>query len=255
MADRGIGASLPRLEDARLLTGQGRFSDDFTLPGQAYAVMLRSPHAHARIASVDTAVARKMPGVLAVLTGADVAAEGLKPIHHIPQAMSPPDIKLDNSDGTPHLVVRPPILALDTVRSVGERVAFVVAETLALASDAAEAVRVEYEPLPLIADVAVDSLVGDQAATEAGFGRAAHVVRLVTDVSRVTGVPMEPRAALGAFDPASGRYTVWAGGGAIVRPKKEIAIVLGIDAEKVRVIAHEVGGNFGTRNSFYAEFA
>ena len=126
---------------------------------------------------------------------------------------------------------------------------------LALAKDAAEAVRVEYEELPPIADVAVDSLVGDRAATEAGFARATHVVRLETEVARVTGVPMEPRAALGAYDPATGRYTVYAGGGAIVRPKKEIAIVLGIDAEKVRVIAHEVGGNFGTRNSFYPEFA
>jgi carbon-monoxide dehydrogenase large subunit len=255
MADRGIGASLPRLEDARLLTGQGRYSDDFTLPGQAYAVILRSPHAHARIVSVDTTAAHAMPGVLAVLTGADVAAEALKPIHHIPQAQSPPDIKLDNTDGTPHLVVRPPILAIDTVRFVGEGVALIVAETLTQAKDAAEAVRVEYEALPLLADVAVDSLVGDRAATEAGFARAAHVVRLVTDVARVTGVPMEPRAALAAYDPATGRYTVWAGGGAIVRPKKEIAIVLGIDAEKVRVIAHEVGGNFGTRNSFYPEFA
>jgi carbon-monoxide dehydrogenase large subunit len=255
MADRGIGASLPRLEDARLLTGQGRYSDDFTLPGQAHAVVLRSPHAHARIVSIDTTAARALPGVLAILTGADVAAEGLKPIHHIPQAQSPPDIKLDNTDGTPHLVVRPPILAIDTVRFVGEAVAFVVAETLAQAKDAAEAVRVEYEELPPIADVAVDSLVGDRAATEAGFARAAHVVRLETEVARVTGVPMEPRAALAAYDPATGRYTVYAGGGAIVRPKKEIAIVLGIDAEKVRVIAHEVGGNFGTRNSFYPEFA
>jgi len=117
MADRsvggGIGAALPRLEDARLLTGQGRYSDDFSLPGQAYGVVLRSPQAHARIVSIDTAAARKMPCVLAVLTGADVAAEGLKPIHHIPQAQSPPDIKLDNADGTPHIVVRPPVLAID----------------------------------------------------------------------------------------------------------------------------------------------
>ncbi len=201
MADRGIGASLPRLEDARLLTGQGCYSDDFTLPGQVYAIMLRSPHAHARIVSIDATAARALPGVLAVLTGADVAAEGLKPIHHIPQAQSPPDIKLDNTDGTPHLVVRPPILAIDTVRFVGEGVAFIVAETLARAKDAAEAVRVEYQELPPIANVAVDSLVGDRAGAEAGFARAAHVVRLETEVARVTGVPMEPRAALAAYDP------------------------------------------------------
>jgi carbon-monoxide dehydrogenase large subunit len=217
--------------------------------------VLRSPRAHARIVSIDAAAARKMPGVLAVLTGADVAAEGLKPIHHIPQAQSPPDIKLDNTDGSPHLVVRPPILAIDTVRFVGEGVAFVVADTLARAKDAAEAVQVEYDVLPLIDDVAVDSRVGDRAGAEAGFAKAAHVVRLTSDVARVTGVPMEPRAALGSYDPATGRYTVHAGGGAIVRPKKEIAIVLGLGAEQVRVIAHEVGGNFGTRNSFYPEFA
>jgi carbon-monoxide dehydrogenase large subunit len=259
MADRsvggGIGAALPRLEDARLLTGQGRYSDDFSLPDQAYGVVLRSPRAHARIVSIDAAAARKMAGVLVVLTGADVAAEGLKPIHHIPQAQSPPDIKLDNTDGSPHLVVRPPILAIDAVRFVGEGVAFVVADTLARAKDAAEAVQVEYETLPLVNDIAVDSRVGDRAGAEAGFARAAHVVRLTSDVARVTGVPMEPRAALAAYDPATGRYTVHAGGGAIVRPKKEIAIVLGLEAEQVRVIAHEVGGNFGTRNSFYPEFA
>jgi carbon-monoxide dehydrogenase large subunit len=255
MADRGIGFSLPRLEDARLLTGQGRYSDDFSLPGQAYAVVLRSPHAHARIVSLDSAAARRMPGVLVVLSGADVTGEGLKPIHHIPQAQSPPDIKLDNTDGTPHLVVRPPILAVDTVRFVGEGVAFVVAETLAQAKDAAEAVHVAYEALPPIADIAVDSRVGDAPAADAGFAKAAHIVRLESDVARVTGVPMEPRAALAAYDPATGRYTVHAGGGAIVRPKKEIAIVLGLDAEQVRVIAHEIGGNFGTRNSFYPEFA
>ena len=165
MADRriggGIGAALPRLEDARLLTGQGRYSDDFSAPDQVYGVVLRSPHAHARIVSIDTTAASAMPGVLAVLTGADVAAEGLKPIHHIPQAQSPPDIKLDNTDGSPHLVVRPPILAIDAVRFVGEGVAFVVADTLARAKDAAEAVQVAYEPLPLINDVAVDSTVGE----------------------------------------------------------------------------------------------
>jgi carbon-monoxide dehydrogenase large subunit len=216
----GIGTALPRLEDARLLTGKGCYSDDFTLPGQAYAVMLRSPHAHARIVAIDAAAARAMPGVLGVLTGTDVVADGLKPVPHIPQAMSPPDIKLENTDGTPHLLVRPPILAIEAARFVGEGVAFVVAETLAIAKDAAEAVQVEYEELPAIADVAVDSLVGDRAAAEAGFAQATHIVRLETDVARVTGVPMEPRAALGSYDPANGRYTVYAGGGAICDPRR-----------------------------------
>jgi carbon-monoxide dehydrogenase large subunit len=251
----GIGASLPRLEDARLLQGQGCYSDDFRLEGQAYAFVVRSPHRHARIRSIDTEAALALPGVLAVLTGSDVAADGLKPVPHVPAAMSPPDIRLDNSDGTPHRIVRPPVLAIDRVRFVGEAVAFVVAETLAQAKDAGEALLVDYETQPPLAEIAVDATVGDAAATAAGFAAAAHVVRLETDVQRVTGVPMEPRAALGAYDPATGRYTVYAGGGGIVRPKKEIAIVLGVDAERVRVIAKEVGGNFGTRNFFYPEFA
>ena len=250
-----IGASLPRLEDARLLTGGGCYSDDFTLPGQVHAWVVRSPHAHARIVAVDTSVARAMPGVLLVLTGADVLADGLKPVPHIPAAMSPPDIKLPNMDGSPHKVVRPDVLAVETVCFVGEPVAFVVAETLALAKDAAEAVQVGYAALPPLAEIVVDSLVGDQAATPAAFAQARHIVKLRADIQRVTGVPMEPRAALGHFEAASGRYTLYAGGGAIVRPKKEVAIILGIEPERVRVVAREVGGNFGTRNFFYPEFA
>ncbi len=126
---------------------------------------------------------------------------------------------------------------------------------LALAKDAAEAVQVDYAARPPLAETVVDSLVGDQAATPAAFARARHVVKLRADIQRVTGVPMEPRAALGHFDATSGRYTLYAGGGAIVRPKKEVAIILGIEPERVRVIAREVGGNFGTRNFFYPEFA
>ena len=255
MATDGIGAALPRLEDARLLTGQGCYSDDFVLPNQAYGFVLRSPHAHARIVAIDTAAARKLPGVHAVLTGVDVVADGLQPIPHAPVALSPPDIKLPNIDGSPPLIVRPAVLAIDTVRHVGEPVAFVVADTMALAKYAAEAIDVAYEMLPPIADVAVDALVGDAAATEQGFAKATHVVRIETDIQRVAGVPMEPRAALGDYDAASGRYTLRAGAGAIVRPKRELAAVLGIEPEHVRVIARDIGGNFGTRNGFFPEFA
>jgi carbon-monoxide dehydrogenase large subunit len=153
-------------------------------------------------------------------------------------------------------------------------VAFVVAETLAIAKDAAEAVVVDYQPLAAVADavdaarpdgpllwddlssnVAVDSLVGKEADVTAAFANAAHIVRLETSIQRVTGVPMEPRAAIGHYDPASGRYTLYAGGGAIVRPKRELAIILGIEPVKVRAVAGDVGGNFGTRNFFYPEFA
>lgn len=255
MPGNGIGASLPRLEDARLLTGGGCYSDDFTLPNQARGFVLRSTHAHARLVSVDVAAARKMPGVLLVLTGADVLAEGLQPIPHVPQATSPPDIRLDNLDGSPHLLERPMILATDSVRFVGEGVAFVVADTVAQAKDAAEAIEVVYETLPPMTDIAVDARVGSPSATRAGFAEAEHVVRIETEIQRIAGVPMEPRAALGAYDSATGRYTLHAGGGAVVRPKKELAFILGVEPEQVRVIARETGGNFGTRNYLYPEFA
>jgi aerobic carbon-monoxide dehydrogenase large subunit len=255
MADRGIGASLPRLEDARLLTGQGRYSDDYAHPDQVYGFVLRSPHAHARIVSIDAAAMRAMPGVQLVLTGADVVAEGLKPIPHMPMAQSPPDIRLDNLDGSLPLVEQPHILAVDTVRFVGEGVAFVVADSVAHAKDAAEAIAVTYETLPPIGDIAVDARVGNPRETRSGFAEALHVVRLETAIQRIAGVPMEPRAALAQYDVSGGRYTVHTGGGAIGRPKKEIAIILGIEPEQVRVIAHDVGGNFGTRNYLYPEFA
>src|SRR5258707_12522678 len=145
MPDNAIGASLPRLEDARLLTGGGCYSDDFTLPGQAYAWVVRSPYAHARIVAVDTSAARALPGVLSVLTGADAVADGLLPVPHIPAAMSPPDIKLPNIDGSAHKVVRPDILAIETARFVGEAGAFVGAEALALAKDGAQAGHVAYQ--------------------------------------------------------------------------------------------------------------
>ncbi|UYN95229.1 MAG: xanthine dehydrogenase family protein molybdopterin-binding subunit [Enhydrobacter sp.] len=261
----GIGVALPRLEDGRLLTGGGQYSDDFAMPGQAYAVVVRSMHAHARIVSVDADAASAMPGVLAILTAADLLVDGLKPIPHIPAAMSPPDIRLDNSDGSPHKILHPTLLATEVVRHVGEAVAFVVADTLAAAKDAAEAVEVEYEPLPALVEaaaavgdprrVAVDARVGEPDAVRSGFTAAAYVVRLSTDIQRVTGVPMEPRAALGQYEAATGRYTLHAGGGAVVRPKKEIALILGIEPARVRVIARDIGGNFGTRNFFFPEFA
>ena len=259
MSRSGIGASLPRLEDARLLTGGGCYSDDFSLAGQAFGIVLRSPHAHAHIAGIDSAGARAMPGVLAVLTGADAAADGLKPIPHAPAGQSPPDIRLENQDGSPHRIVRPMILAVDEVRLVGEPVAFVVAETLAQAKDAAEALAIDYRPLAVAVDsstdTAVDSVVGRTAEVERAFAAADHVVRLETTVQRVTGVPMEPRAAVASYDVASGHYTLYAGCGGAVRQKRELAIVLGVEPEQVRAVAVDVGGNFGTRNYFFPEYA
>jgi carbon-monoxide dehydrogenase large subunit len=268
-----IGDPILRKEDLRLLTGKGCYSDDFNLPGQIYAVMVRSPHAHAIIRSIDATRALALPGTLAVLTGADAAADGLRSIIHTPVSGSPPDIPLNNSDGSekrisPHLP-----LPTDRARFVGEAVAMVIAETLAIAKDAAERVVVDYEPLPAVtgavaatnaaapllwddipANLSVDALVGDAAATEAAFARARHVVRLETWIQRVTGVPMEPRAALGDYDAATSRYTLYAGGGGGVRPKQTLAAVLGVPEDRVRAISRDVGGNFGTRNAVFPEF-
>jgi carbon-monoxide dehydrogenase large subunit len=269
----GIGQTVRRKEDARLVTGRGNYSDDFNLPGQAYGAAVRSPHAHALIRSIDVTAARAMPGVLAVLTGQDALADGLTRIPHLAAAGTPPDIVLHNRDGSPVPVAPHHVLATDRVRHVGAAVAFVIAETVAQAKDAAEKVVVDYEPLPAVIDataavdpdaprlyddlpnIMIDAEVGDAKATDAAFARAAHVTRLDTWVNRVTGVPMEPRAAVGVYDPATERYTLYAGSGGIVRQKKEIAGILGVPFESVRVVAHEIGGNFGTRNSFFPEFA
>jgi carbon-monoxide dehydrogenase large subunit len=234
---------------------------------------VRSPHAHALIRSIDTTAARAMPGVLAVLTGQDALADGLTRIPHLAAAGTPPDIVLHNRDGSPVPVAPHFVLPADRVRHVGTAIAFVIAETIAQAKDAAEMVVVDYEPLPAVIDataavakdaprlyddlpnIMIDAEVGDAKATDAAFARAAHVTRLDTWVNRVTGVPMEPRAAVGVYDPATQRYTLYAGSGGIVRQKKEIAGILGVPFESVRVVAHEIGGNFGTRNSFFPEFA
>jgi aerobic carbon-monoxide dehydrogenase large subunit len=269
----GIGSTVRRKEDLRLVTGHGCYSDDFNFPGQVYGAVVRSPHAHALIRSVDTTEARTMPGVLAVLTGADTQADGLKRIPHLTAPGTAPDIVLHNRDGSPVPAAPHLVLSTDRVRHVGAAVAFVVAETIAQAKDAAEKVVVEYEPLPAVTDakvavegstprlyddlpnIMIDAEVGDAKATDEAFARAAHVTRLDTWVNRVTGVPMEPRAAVGIYDPETKRYTLYAGSGGIVRQKKEIAAILGVPFESVRVIAKEIGGNFGTKNSFFPEFA
>ncbi|MFL4979001.1 MAG: xanthine dehydrogenase family protein molybdopterin-binding subunit [Xanthobacteraceae bacterium] len=270
---RSIGQPVPRKEDERLITGKGRFSDDFHVDGQAYAVMVRSPHPHARIVSVNTSAAQAMPGVLGVFTGADVAADRLAPIPHDPLPKTRYDMKLTGPKGAeifigPHL-----LLPADKARHVGEAVAMVVAETQAQALDAAEAVEIVYQELPFVThsedamqpgapavwddvpnNVLVDTLFGDGEATERAFGAADHVVALDVHIGRVTGVPLEPRSALGAYDAATGRSTLYAGSGGAVRQKRELASVLGIAPERLRVLSYDVGGNFGTRNRVFVEF-
>jgi carbon-monoxide dehydrogenase large subunit len=270
---RYIGQPIPRTEDARLITGKGQFCDDFNYPGQTYAVMVRSPHPHARIVRVDKAAALAMPGVLGVYTGADCQADGLKAIQHDPLPKTRDDMKLAGPGGStvfqgPHM-----LLPADKARHVGEPVAMVVAETRAQAMDAAEAVDIVYEELPFVSqsedamkpgaaavwdelpnNILVDTHFGDKAGTDRAFAEAAHTVAMDFHIDRVTGVPMEPRSCLGNYDAETGRYILHAGGGGAVRQKREIAGVLNIDPETLRVLSLDIGGNFGTRNRVYVEY-
>jgi carbon-monoxide dehydrogenase large subunit len=269
----GIGASVRRREDLRLLTGGGRYSDDLSLPGQAYAVMLRSPHAHALIRAIEADAARAAPGVLAVLTGKDMLEDGLRPIPHAVWSNHPAEIFLPNSDGSKAYTPPHFCMATDAARQVGEIVAVIVATSVAAAKDAAKLVVVDYHPLPAVthaltavapgapraradaaSNVCIDAQVGDAAATEAAFAGAAHVVRLDAWVHRVAGVPMEPRAAIGVYERETGKYTLHAGAGGAVRPRNDLAAVLGVAEADVRMVMHDVGGNFGTRGAFNPEF-
>jgi aerobic carbon-monoxide dehydrogenase large subunit len=269
-AREGIGKPILRKEDARLLTGGGCYSDDVNLPGQAYACFVRSPHPHASIQGIDAAAARATPGVIAVLTGADAVADGIKSIVHSPIPSNPYEDMVKRHEVI--FVAPHPPMPADRARFVGEIVAMVIAETPAAARDGAERVVVEWAPLPAVtasldaarpdapvlwdgkgSNVCVDSHVGDAGAVDAAFGRAAHVVRFETWVQRVTGVTMEPRAAVGVWDEATGRYTLHAGAGGLGRTQTGVAGALGVPESAVRVTARDVGGNFGTRNSCYAE--
>ena len=273
-AANGIGEPVRRKEDFRLLTGRGSFADDVVLPGLAHAAIVRSPHAHARIASAKKEAALSSPGVLAVLTGADYLADGLGPIPHNAGLMGPPDVAVRCRGFTP-ITTRDYPMPPDKARFVGEPVAMVVAETIAAAKDAAELIDISYEPLPAVARAAdalrpeaprlwdnapgnlcVEIEVGDEAATAAAFARAAHVVRLDTWVQRVTGVPMEPRTTTAEYDQPSGRYTLYSGSGrGVAKLRLDLAQILGVPAEQVRVLCRDMGGNFGTRNFFYPEYA
>ncbi len=267
----GFGKPVLRKEDARLLVGAGCYSDDVNLPGQAYACFVRSPHAHARIGRIDAAPALATPGVIAVLTGEDAVADGVKPVTHSPMPGNPHE-EMVRERHVSFVAPHPPIPA-DRARFAGEVVAMVLAETPAAARDGAERVGVDWTPLPAAtatinaaapnapilyegaaSNVCVDAEIGEPAAVDLAFSQAAHVVRLDTWVQRITGVTMEPRAAVAAWDPTSGRYTIHAGAGGLGRTRTGVAGALGVPESAVRVVAREVGGNFGTRNSCYPEF-
>ena len=267
-----IGKPIARKEDARLLTGAGQFTDDASVPGQVYAAMVRSPHSHARILEIRSEAALVIPGVLAVYTGDDCAADGLGAIPHNPLPKTKHDLKLTGPGGSEVFIGPHMLLPSDKVRHAGEAVAMVVAESRTLAEDGAEAVAVDYETLPhntdaqaaaeggqpavwdqLPGNVCIDNVFGNVRATDAAFAEAAHVVSAQFHIGRVTGVPIEPRAALAIHDAKTGRTTLHAGSGGAVRQKHEIAAVLGEDPENLRVLSFDVGGNFGTRNRVYVE--
>lgn len=260
-----IGAPVRRKEDHRFITGKGRYTDDLSQPGQAYAYFLRSPHAHAQIRSIDVSAAAGMPGVVGILTGADLAEDKIGSL--ICGWM------IHSKDGSPMRMGAHPALALDKVRYVGDHVALVVAETLNEAKDAAAAIAVEYELLPAVVDPAramdADAALihevaprntvfewelGDGAATEAAFARAAHVTSIALVNNRLAPNAMEPRAAIGAYDAGDDAYTLWTTSQNPHVARLVLSAFVGIAPEhKLRVIAPDVGGGFGSKIFIYAE--
>jgi len=256
-----------RSEDEPLLTGRGRFTDDVQVTGQAYAVFVRAPVGHAEIRGVDVDAARRMPGVLGVLTGRDVAAESLGAI--------PPLISFPGRGGRPMHAAAMPVLALDRVRYVGEPLAIAVADTLAQAQDAADAVQADLVELPAASDVeravapgapaiwpgapgnvAFDWTDGDAAAADAAFARAAHVARVRLLDTRLAPSALEPRAAIGQWDAAAGRYVLIAGTQGVAVVRRLLAeSVFKMPPEGLRVVTHDVGGGFGMKVQPYAEYA
>jgi aerobic carbon-monoxide dehydrogenase large subunit len=263
----GTAADGRRSEDGPLLIGRGRFTDDVDLPGQAHAVFVRTPIAHALIRGVDSARALALPGVLAVLTGADARAAGLGEI--------PPAASFPGRGGKPLASAPIPPLAVDRVRYVGEAVAVAIAETPAQAADAAAAVALDLEPLPAAPDalaalapgapaiwpdapgnVAFDWTDGDAAAVETAITGAAHVVRVRLHDTRLAPAAMEPRAAIGQWDPADGRYTLIATTQGVAVVRRLLAEgVLKVPVQQLRVVTHDVGGGFGMKVQAYAEYA
>jgi len=261
----GSGRDVKRIEDAALLAGAGRFADDVSTAAQTHLVFLRSPHAHARIVSIDAAAALAMPGVIAVLTGADLVAAGVKPLPLAPMFTRP--------DGSPGATPLRPGLAHETVRFVGEAVAAIVALTRDQAKDALEAVAVEYDTLPMVTDlgqataegapliwpaatgnIAAQMVHGDAALTDAAFAGAAHVVTLDIVNQRLAPMPLEPRSVLAEYDEASDRLTLRLSSQTPSGARDTLCdAVLGIPKDKVRVVVDDVGGGFGMKTGLYPE--
>ena len=269
-ASQWIGKPLRRLEDQKLLTGQGRFTDDVDLPGQAHAAFTRSPHAHAKIASIDTSAARAAPGVIAVYTGEDIISAGLAPVPFTQLHKRP--------DGADMTVPPRHALTSGVARFVGDAVAMVVAETRDQARDAAELIEVDWEPLPAVADLATSASgkgpvvwepaftpeygniaaiyrMGERAKCETAFAAAARVVKLRVVNNRVVANPLEPRALAAQFDAASGRFTLYCPTQNTHNVRGQVAKVFNLDEDRLRVVCTDLGGGFGARGYAYPEHA
>jgi carbon-monoxide dehydrogenase large subunit len=261
----GVGQPVRRKEDDTLVRGKGKYTDDFTLPNQAYAWMVRSSHAHGIIKGIETAAAKAMPGVLGVWTGADLASSNYNPFTC--------GLPLKSRDGSPLKQTSRSALATDKVRFVGDPIAFVVAETVAQARDAAEAVELDIAPLPAVTNaaeaakpgapllydhipgnVALDYHYGDTAKIDAAFASAAHVTKLDIVNNRVAVVAMEPRTALASFDKATERYVLQVPTQGVSGNKATLARILNVPPEKVRILTANVGGSFGMKNVNYPEY-
>jgi aerobic carbon-monoxide dehydrogenase large subunit len=266
MGDFALGQPVPRFEDPRLLRGGGRYVDDMVLPRMVLGHVLRSPHAHARIRSIDTSAAKAAPGVLAVLTGADWEASGWRDL--------PTAAGNKRRDGSPAYRPLYPALVKDRVRWVGDYVAFVAAETRHQAADAAELIEVEYEPLPAVVstedavnpdaprvwDEAPDNislvyLEGDREATDAALAAAAHVIKRKFVINRVTAATMEPRGAIGDYNAAEGHYTIYTTLQRTHGYRAELSQILRVPESRVRVVAGDIGGSFGMKSAIYPEVA
>jgi carbon-monoxide dehydrogenase large subunit len=263
MGEFAIGQGVSRFEDPRLVRGGGCYTDDVQIPGMAYGVVLRSPHGHARILSIDTAAAKAAPGVLAVIAAADWKAAGLGDL------IAHSGLKL--RDGSPMVRPRYPVLADTHVRFIGDTVAFIVAETLAQAQDALEQIQADYEELPAVVSTAEAAegkarvydeckdnisfveLIGDKAAVENGFATATHVVKSRFVINRVTAVTMEPRGVVAHFNRGNGRYTVHT---ATQRPhgfRADLAGILKVPETAVHVVTGDTGGSFGMKTPIFNE--
>lgn len=267
MTKNGMGASVRRKEDYRFITGNGNYVDDINRPNQVYAYIVRSPVAHARLAGVDSAAALAVPGVVAVLTGADMAADGIGGL--------PCGWGINNKDGSPMAEPGHPPLAAEAVRYVGDQVAVVIAESKAIARDAGELVEVDYDELPAVAgleaasangaplvwdeapgNICYDWEIGDQAATETAFASAKQFASIDVVNNRLIANAMEPRSAIGEYDVGKDEHTLFttSQNPHVIRLLMG-AFVMGIPEHKLRVIAPDVGGGFGSKIFHYAEEA